>query len=259
MGSQVIDGYGEIQFRHPTMGLFPGGYSDIELVPTVSIAEGKRFNLQGQSIVSDSRITLSKYELSIKTQTIDKRSFEMGFGEKAATSTSEIYYEMVEAMVPLEAPFTVDLGDTITDPDQVMVTMFEGGIWNITGGNRTGLALANVAGVPTTGQFSAVEAGDLTFNAAQAGAPVNISYPKEATNKQGLGFINNPVVFSGAPIYASMKLISDAFPDGFILICPSLSKISGMGLKSADVAEIEHRFTVGIAPGKRTPFQMLEL
>lgn len=266
MGGKAIKGYAQIHFRHSVLGLFPGGFSDIELAPTIASADASRFTVEsGDLVVSDSRITSSKYELTIKTQTPDLRAFEMSYGEQAQPGT-EIYYDMIETFVPLEAPYTIELDQPLTaeNKDEVMITIFENGSWNTSGGNTTGLRLTYLAtGTVATKQFmvdvSTPATPEVTFHSSQAGAPINISLPRTVTAKQTLGVGINPLKLEGGTLYASMKLISDAFPNGLILICPSLSKISGLNLKSAEIAEIENKYTVGVAAGKRTPFQMIEL
>ena len=268
MATQGITGAGEIQLRDPVNNiLLIGGFASVELTSKVEKSVASRYNKAGKLIISDTWEKSSEYELKLNQEVVDSLGFGLGMGEVPMPVTSTGYYDFIEAVVPLVAPFEVQVPTLITtalaNGTSVQVTMQASGVWNsfLTGQKvlnmtvlQTGAAVDGSVVVTTT----AVGTEKLVFHSSQAGAPVTISYLKTVATKLTLGIQTVAVKYFGS-LYFSAKLISDEFPNGLILICPSVSKNSGLAYKTGEVSPIENTFTCGTPAGSPSPVQMIFL
>jgi hypothetical protein len=268
MATSVISGIGEIQIRDNTNNvLFIGGFASVELQPKTDIKDAKRYNTAGQLVLSDSYKQYEEYELKITQQVSDSLGIGLGIGEIPALQTSVPYYAFIEASVPLTTPFTIPVATKITtalgNATTVLVTAQASGVWNSASSGQTQLNLTPGTATPATGTFyvdvSTVGSEKITFNSAQAGMPVLISYLTTASNKLAVGLGSTASTAFISKLYFSAKLISSEFPNGCIMMCPSISKLSGLSYKTGDVPTIENNFKVGTPAGSRSPVQLVFL
>ena len=256
---------GEIQLRDPVNNiLFVGGWSAVELTPSSEKLEASRYNKAGKLIVSDSWEKSSSYELKVTQEVVDSLGFGLAMNLVPAIAASSTYYDYIEAVVPAIAPFEIPLPGVTTalaNGGSVQVSYQASGVWNsFTTAQKklnmtvlqTGSAVDGTAIVTTTTPGSE----KLVLHSSQANAPVVISFLKTATSKLTLGLVSSPSIGS---LYFSAKLVSDEFPNGLIMICPSVSKSSGLGFKSGDVSPIEHVFTCGTPAGASSSVQLIFL
>jgi len=234
------------------------------LTPTTNNLEAKRYNKAGRSIVSDSWEKDSSYELKVTQEVIDSLGLGLAMNLVPAIAASSTYYDYIEAVVPLIAPFEIPLPGVTTalaNGGSVQVSYQASGAWNsfMTGQKKlnmtvlqTGSAADGTAVVTTTTPGTE----KLVLHSTQANAPVVISYLRTNTSKLSLGLVDSPSIGS---LYFSAKLISDEFPNGLIMICPSVSKSAGLGFKSGDVSPIEHVFTCGTPAGASSSVQLIFL
>lgn len=256
---------GEIQIRDNTNGvLFAGGFASVEITTSVEINKAKRLNTAGSLIISDSYAGLSESELKITQEVSDSLHDGLALGELPKSISSTSYYDYVDTVVPTTSPYEVPLLGVTTalaNTSSVLVTMFQSGSWNGISTGQKPLNLTRTSSAPTDGQFqvntTTVGAEKLVFNAAQAGAPIIISYLRTVTNKLSIGLASAPVGLPG--LYFSAKLISDEYPNGAILICPSITKTSGFAYKTGAVPVIENTFQLGTPAGYRIPVNMIYL
>lgn len=267
MGSQMIDGIGSIQFRNPRNGLIASGFANVRLSPSVSSAKARRRNSAGELAVSDSRITSKEFTLEVDSETIDEKVLELASNYVGRTTASMPYYELITVKVPTTAPYTVSVATLITtakgNASSVLATMDENGTWSLTAGERIPLSLDIVTGTTADPGEMAIDVTTpgseiLTFNAGQAGAVVNVSYLEIAENVRSYGKELDTILVGTS--YFSAKLISDEFPRGLILICPSVSPNSSLSYDSgADVPTITGGFDVGLASGEFANFHAFQL
>jgi len=266
MATQMFTGAGQIQIRDTANGvLFAGGYAGITIESSSDTQSARRFTQAGKLVVSDSYNNNEEYTLTVTQETVDSLHLGLAIGEIPATASSLVYYECIEATIPTSAPYTVPVATLITtalgNASSVMVSMFASGAWNNAGTGQTRLNLVSSNSAPLTGEFQVVTttvgSEVITFNSAQAGATVVISYARTVSNKLTIGYASNAAKIGSA--YFSAKLVSDEFPNGCLLICPSISKSSGFNYATEDVPVIENVFTIGTAAGFTNPFHLVAL
>lgn len=247
----MIDGCGKIQLRSPSGGLFGGGFAQVQIESEVNTAQGRRFNTSGTLVVSDSRIIDTTYTLTLTGEVWDTRALELAIGELAQVSATAPYYEFKEATVPLTAPYEIsDVGIVSGNLTSVMVSLFDNGAYNTDKIQRL------VPGTPAAGEFLAA-AGKITFHSSQAGAPVIYSYLTSGTSKVTIGLENTGTELTS--FYFSAKIFSDAFPNGLMLVAPSISKTSRFTFSTEDVPLTENTFEIGTAAGYRKEFHTIML
>lgn len=267
MATQMITGAGEIQLRDPINDvLFAGGFAGITLESSSDTQSARRYNTAGKLVVSDSYNTNEEYTLTLTQEVTDSLHLGLAMGEIPETTASIGYYAYIEATVPTTSPYEISVATLITtalgNDTDVLVSMFASGTWNGASTGQTQLNLIeSTGGTPASGEFdvntTTVGSEKIVFNAAQAGAPVIISYRKTATNKLTIGYEQGAAKIGS--LYFSAKLISDEYPNGAILICPSVSKSSGFAYATADVPTVENTFTIGTAAGFTNPFHIVIL
>lgn len=202
--------------------------------------------------------------MKVTQEVADSLSLGLAVGEVPEQSSSVQYYDFIEATIPATSPYEIPLTGVTTalaNSTSVLVTMFGSGAWNSASSGQTQLNLNRVSGSPNTGEFkvdtSTPGSEKLVFNVAQAGAPIVISYLKTATNKLTIGLDSSPVI--PGSLYFSGLLISDEFPNGAVLICPSITKTSAFQYKTGAVPTIENVFQLGTPSGYRSPVVMIFL
>jgi hypothetical protein len=259
MASQLIDGIGMIQLRDASsQTVFAGGYSSVTIAGNSSQAKAKRITTAGKTIISDARITLTEYELTLAQETHDVLSLGLASGELPKINANNDFFVLEDYTVPAVSVYEVTVTGLVAgNLTSCYVTIFENGVWNTTGGVIGAQRLTPISsGLPQPGEVL-VAVGKLTFNAAQASAPIVVSYRKTGTSNLTIG--QAAVVQSLVSFSFSATLYSDAFPNGLAVVCPTVSLTSPFNYKSDDVAVIENKFTIGVAAGKRTPYQLILL
>ena len=266
MATQMFTGAGQIQIRDNTNGvLFAGGYAGISIESSSDTQSARRFTQAGKLVVSDSYNNNEEYTLTVNQEVTDSLHLGLAMGEIPKQAASVQWYECIEAVIPLQAPYEIPVTTLITtalnNASSVLVSLFASGTWNAYTTGQKQLNLIPSAAAPTDGEFqvvlSPVGSEKIVFNSAQAGGTVVISYLKTATNKLTIGYASNATKIGSA--YFSAKLISDEFPNGCLLICPSISKSSGFNYATDDVPVVENTFTIGTAAGFTNPFHFIAL
>lgn len=266
MATQMFTGAGQIQIRDNTNGvLFAGGYAGITIESSSDTQSARRFTNEGKLVISDSYNNNEEYTLTVNQETVDSLHLGLAMGELPKQASTVSWYECIEVQVPTSAPYEVSVATLITtalgNASSVLVSMFSSGTWNsyATGQKQLNLKPSNTT--PTDGEFQVVTTGvgseKIVLNSVQAGATLVISYLKTATNKLTVGYASGATKIGSA--YFSAKLISDEFPNGCMLICPSISKSSGFNYATDDVPVIENTFTIGTAAGFTNPFHLIAL
>jgi hypothetical protein len=139
--------------------------------------------------------------------------------------------------------------------------MFQSGVWNAISAGQKSLNMVRNASTPSDGEFqvntTTVGSEKLVFNAAQAGAPVVISYLKTVTSKLSIGLASGQINLPG--LYFQATLVSDEYPNGAIVVCPSVTKTSGFAYKTGAVPVVENTFQLGTPAGYRIPVNIIYL
>jgi hypothetical protein len=267
MATQMVSGFGEIQLRDNINNvLYMGGFATIELTDKTDSVDAERYDTLGNLIISDSYQSRQTYELKLVQQVSDSLGDGLALGEIPSVVSTASYYDYVETIVPTAAPYEIPFTGVTTvlgNAASVCVTMMQSGTWNSYLTGQKNLNLKSVATTPTDGEFQVVTttvgSEKIVFNAAQAKAPVIISYLKTVTGKLSVGLSPASTVKRSGSMFFSAKLMSDEYPNGAILMMPSVTKVSGMKLKSGAVSPLEHTFKVGTAGGYRAPIAIIYL
>lgn len=266
MATQMFTGAGQIQIRDNTNGvLFAGGYAGITIESSSDTQSARRFTQAGKLVISDSYNNNEEYTLTVNQEVVDSLHLGLAMGEIPAQASSVNYYECIEATIPASSPYEIAVPALITtalgNASSVLVSLFASGTWNAYTTGQKKLNLTPNASTPLDGEFqvntTSVGSEKIVFNSAQAGGTVVISYLKTATNKLTVGYSQSAVKIGSA--YFSAKLVSDEFPNGCLLICPSISKSSGFNYATDDVPVVENVFTIGTAAGFTNPFHFVAL
>jgi hypothetical protein len=204
--------------------MFPGVSFGYESQPQVSEIMGRNAALQMATAGSD--VVGMKHTVMLKTQKMPWLTFQVLQGQMATTETDKVIYHRVTTRVPLVTPFVItDAGLPGTGspyiPD-VQVHVTERGPWG-----EESVREMLLTGTPSAGQVTyAAAATTLTFNAADAGAPISYLRPTVYSTVEALGVTPTPEFVGDMECWVIAK--SGAYyPVGTELYFRHLSRATG--------------------------------
>lgn len=240
------------------------GYAAVELNPSSSKAEAKRYTNAGDKIVSASRVTESIQELKLTTETPGLDSFALQMGELPAIATSIVVPYVEEFTMPLTTPFEVTLSKTAINPataGQIIVSVIQDGAWNTVSGAKKLSAIPLItSGTPAAYQLAITTTSGVTKlsgDSSLAGMPFIVKYYRTLTNVPVVG-AGEASSTSIASLEFFMEMSSTAGHLYDVLGKSVTLSSSGLALKSDDVTKQEFTLTPGVAAGERQPIKIIQ-
>ena len=229
--------------------LFPQCLASFELSTDTTFGEAKCMR-KGIMLTTASAITAETFSLNLTYQFNDWTNLQLLFGEIATTEAS--------VSLPVAKAAEVPAGLVITDADITAQTAPSVCVTDIT---NSELLLVDVGnpGTAAPGTVAVNEAGNLTFDAAQAGITVEYVVDKTYTSIEAIG-VADDVDFLTNLTFTGLIASTPDGEEGYQIVIERLERISTPTITLAgDVAEISIEYRCIVPPGKRKPFQLYRL
>ena len=215
------------------------GLLSFELTAESTPKESQAFNSQGELVTKSLVKGSTSYSFTLSYNEIDWGNLGFALNQFPRTASSAAIPLLKYGTVPASGTYEIaDAALVSGNIAQVSVTITSSGTWG-----EAGQTLTVVAGAPSAGEVQ-VAAGTLTFNAAQAGAPV--AYPVYTTYStvqdvggptggtawgefEFWGKIFIPSMTSGAVLYIPQATISEEPTVTVDDSVPTISVVCGLG------------------------------
>lgn len=182
------------------------GYKPAFLFPMVGVAiqsqpqtvQAMKTDRKGRMKTAALEINGTQYSMTIGTQVFDWTTLQLLQGQVATSETTSVIEHRIYGLVPKVAPYTItDGGLPAAADDRVQVYVTERGPWGEGGLRKMVAAAPGVGEVQFTPTVTGGTPSDgiLTFNAADAGAPIVYVRPTAYTSVEAIGATQSPEYF----------------------------------------------------------------
>jgi hypothetical protein len=238
--------------------MFPGVSFAYEGQPQVVEVMGRNAALQ--MATASSEVIGMKHSVMIKTQRMPWLTFQVLQGQIATTESSPVIKHRVTTRVPESSPYVItDTGLPGTgNPHipEVQVHITERGTWG-----EEAVREVLLTGTPAAGQVTySASAGTLTFNEADAGAPVSYLRPTVYTSVEALGVTTNPEYVGDMECWVVAKS-SAYYPYGTELYFRHLTRSTGTSSMNFEQSPVQGGLTFGAIapPWNPMPFEVYNM
>lgn len=204
----------------------------------------------GKIVKAGSVVSKETYTMKVGIEAVNWMALQFAYGELAGVTASASLPILKYATVPSTSPYEIVDTDITTTTVQVSVTQSGAGTWG------RARPLTRNTTTPTSGEFQVTTGSNkLTFNAAQAGAPIAYRTFKTYTNIESIGAESvytafSTFTFSGI-LYMDEELVK--------VVVPTISRSNIPTLSVVDTTKFELEFDITISGSFRTAFQMYNL
>lgn len=203
--------------------------------------------VKGRKVIAGSLLDAERFKLRVGIQAASFTALAFAMGQVTKTTTSINLPDVIEARVPLVAPFEIANPAIATSA----------GVWAFQV-DPIDIALTLSAGVPAAGAFQIdVPGSKLVFNAAQAGASVVYRVFKTYSNVRTVG--KEPLL--AADLLNNLSFSGAGYTDGkrCKIIIPKMNRVSVPSLSLSDVTTLEVEYQLAVAAGEENAFYLVEI